>query len=124
MDSHAHLRALLDGVGCGVCGDAVGAEAIRILADREELAFVELACPTCGSTTLAIVSLGVDDHGDLAVAGGLSGELSPDDEARLAGGQPIGVSDVQAMHEFLADYRGDLHSLVGADGHGDQRGSA
>jgi hypothetical protein len=112
MDSHAHLRALLDGVGCGVCGDPVGAEGIRVLADREELAFVELACPGCGSTTLAIVTLGIDDRGDLAIADDGFGEFGPGDE-RLAGGPPIGPSDVLAMHELLAGYRGDLRGLLG-----------
>ena len=55
MDPRDQLRALLDGVGCTVCASLVPAERIRILAHRDDLAFVELSCPGCGSTTLGML---------------------------------------------------------------------
>ena len=70
MDPRDQLRPLLDGVGCTVCGSLVPAERIRILAHRDDLAFVELACPGCGSTTLGMLQAADDGGVILDVAGG------------------------------------------------------
>jgi hypothetical protein len=91
---------LVDGAECAACGRPVPADATRILAQREDLAFVELGCAACGSVSLAIrlgpISVGKPDG---AVAGGP--------------GPSIGADDVLDMHLFLAGYRGDLRGLVG-----------
>jgi hypothetical protein len=94
---------VVDGAGCAACGRPVPADATRVLAQREDLAFVELGCAACGSVSLAI------RLGPLAAAG------TPD--GAVAGAGPsIGADDVLEMHLFLAGYRGDLRGLVGRAG--------
>jgi hypothetical protein len=110
MDRQDRLRALLRGTSCTVCGDPLGAERIRILAEREELAFVELPCPACGATTLGMVTLRPDGDAFLDVSG--YGEFGPADEARFGGARPLAADDVLDMHTFLAGYRGSLSELL------------
>jgi hypothetical protein len=119
MDPHARLRQTLDGVACSVCGASIDPDHVRVLAQREDLAFVELPCSTCASASIGIVTFSADDP---AAPGMLDAsddprspmlaEFTPDDLARLAGSAPVGLSDVLAMRELLADHRGDLRSLL------------
>ncbi len=113
MDPSDRLRPFLDGVGCTVCGVLVPPDRIRILADRDDLAFVELACPGCSSTTLGLLlaAPGPDQAPFLDLAP--YGELSAADEARRASAGPISTLDVQAMETFLAGWDGDLRAIVG-----------
>jgi hypothetical protein len=113
MDPRDRLRPLLDGVGCTVCGDLVPGERIRLLAQRDDLAFVELACPGCASTTLGLLLASDDPAGDAVLDVAPYGELSPGDEARRAAAGPVTTADVRAAREFLAGWRGDLAGLVG-----------
>jgi hypothetical protein len=111
MDRHDRLRALLAGTGCTVCGGRLAVDRIRVLAERDALAFVELPCPDCGAATLGMVTERADGSASLDVA-------AP--EPRPAGTAPIDLDDVMAMRRFLAAYRGDLRSIVGggtADDH-------
>ena len=110
MDPRDQLRPLLDGVGCAVCATLVPAERIRILAHRDDLAFVELSCPGCGSTTLAMLQSA--DDGGMVVDIAPFGELSSVDEARRAGSGPITTEDVRAARAFLASWDGDLLGLL------------
>jgi len=110
MDPRDQLRPLLDGVGCTVCGSLVPAERIRILAHRDDLAFVELSCPGCGSTTLGMLQAAADGSAVLDVAP--FGELTPADEARRTGTGPITAQDVKAARAFLAGWDGDLVGLL------------
>jgi hypothetical protein len=96
MDPQDHLRALLDGVTCTVCEDRVPAERVRLLAWRDDLAFLEIDCPACRSTSLGFV-----------LAGG-----SPDGEGGHPEMAPITYDDVLDMHEFLARWQGDLKAAV------------
>ena len=127
MDPRDRLRPLLDGVGCTVCGALVPGERIRILAHRVDLAFVELDCPGCSSTTLGML-LAPDDPGAQPVLDVAPyGELSPKDEARRLATPPISSDDVQAARTFLAGWQGDLVGLfegpAGDDDGGRPRGS-
>jgi len=114
MDPRDQLRPLLDGVGCTVCGSPVPGDRIRILAHRDDLAFVELDCPGCGSTTLGML-LAADGSGGGVLDTAPYGELTPQDEARRAGAGPITTADVRAARAFLANWHGDLVGLVGRD---------
>ena len=119
MDPRDQLRPLLDGVGCTVCGSLVPAERIRILAHRDDLAFVELSCPGCGSTTLGMLQSTAD--GSVALDLAPFGELTPADEARRAGSGPITAGDVTAARAFLAGWDGDMVGLLRPSGGPDAR---
>ncbi len=73
-----------------------------MLALREEIAFVQLACSACQVQTLALVT-GVSGSPSATEAEGVgvSSERSAVSEA-----------DVLEMRSFLADYRGDLRTLL------------
>jgi hypothetical protein len=90
-----------DGVACAACGQAVGRESVRVLAVRDDLAFVEVDCPACGCEGLAIL---LGDMGD-----------GPTEPSRLDG-PPVDLDDVLAMRTFLSGYRGNLSELVGRTG--------
>jgi hypothetical protein len=124
MDPRERLRPLLDGVGCTVCGALVPVERIRILAHRDDLAFVELACPGCRSETLGLLLAPDEPDGDHLL------DVAPADRTESAGaasqvpGSPITIADVRAMREFLSDWRGDLRDLVDGPREDDERPSA
>lgn len=96
MGPQDHLGALLDGMGCTVCEEPVPAERIRLLARRDDLLFLQVDCPACGSTSLGFVA---DEP------------IAPEAD-RLADGAPISADDVLDMHAFLASWTGDVGGLV------------
>jgi len=101
---HRGLRARLAGAGCTSCGAAVPGDRIEVLADRGDVAFVELDCGACGSRTMSLV---------LAPQGSAAPVLDTDPPA-------IDEEDVRAVAAFLSAWGGDLRSLVGrAGGTGD-----
>lgn len=107
---HRGLPARLTGAGCTACGAAIPVDRISVLADRGDLAFVELTCPRCGSATLGVVITEEPANPVLDTAG--HPELDPATEARLAGRPSIGDADVQDMRRFLSGWQGDLRTLV------------
>jgi hypothetical protein len=106
---HRGLRARLVGAGCTSCGAAIALDGIVVLADRGDVAFVDLACATCGSRTLAVV---VPDRDGRTLDTARHPELDPATEARLAGSTALGEADVEAMHRLLAGWDGDLRALL------------
>ena len=113
MHAHERLRALLAANGCTACGGPLEVGRIRVLAEREDLAFVELPCASCGSTALAMVT-GLPSGEPFVDASG-NGEIPAGDEARSAA-PPIDEEDVLAMRRLLRSHRGDLRSLLGSGG--------
>ena len=105
-----HLRALPDGMACTVCEERVPNDRIRLLARRDDLSFLQLDCPVCGSSSLGFIS---------------AAAVAPEAD-RLAGGPSISPDDVLDVHAFLASWSGDLRSLVGGSaaraGRGTPRG--
>jgi hypothetical protein len=102
-------------VDCAACGVPVPTERIRVLAQREDIAFVEIQCPACRSESLGILIASEDEAPDddpsVAVGPGRPwGEFGPDDVDRFRDAAPIGDRDVQLVHELLA--RGGLGALV------------
>jgi hypothetical protein len=84
-----------DGLTCAVCDGSVPIESVRLLASRDDLAFLELRCADCRSTTLAFV------------LAGSTGRLAP-----VHAGAPVTTDDVLDMHRFLARWQGGLRELV------------
>ena len=90
---------------------------ISVLADRGDLAFVELFCVACGSRTMSLVLRDGADAGRPVLDTAVHPELGPLAEARLAGRPPIGEDDVLAVAHLLAGWDGDLRTLL--EGRGD-----
>ena len=101
MDPLDHLLALPDGLRCTVCDEFVPATRIRLLALRDDLAFLQLDCGVCASSTLGFVLGGRTDA-----------------PAPVHQGPPISTDDVLDMHQLLATWRGDLTGLLGTDDRG------
>src|SRR5262245_27630634 len=97
MDPQDRLQSLLDGIACSVCEASVSGDRIRLLARREDLAFVEIACDGCHSTTLGFV---------------VDGDAGPEFEAAPA--PAVTADDVLDMHVTLESWQGDLRSLIGS----------
>ena len=116
MDPRDDLDSLGGGVDCAACGGLVPNERIRVLARRDDIAFVEIHCPSCRSESLGIVVATDEDDDDddddaVAVGPGLTyGEFGPVDEERFRGASPIGSADVAYVRDLLA--RGGLAALV------------
>jgi hypothetical protein len=99
------LGPLPDGATCTACGASVPARRIRILAHRDDLAFVELACPSCGSSALGLL-MAADEPGDPPV---LDVAVDP---WPMTTSTAISAADVTAMRDYLAGWDGDLHGLL------------
>jgi hypothetical protein len=118
MDPRDDLDSLGAGVECAACGGPVPSDRIRVLARRDDIAFVEIHCPVCRSESLGIVvatddDAAVDPADDDGVAvgpGRLYGEFGPDDLDRFREAAPIGRADVDLVRDLLA--RGGLSALV------------
>jgi hypothetical protein len=114
VDPRDDLDSLADGVDCAACGQFVPTDRIRVLARRDDIAFVEIHCPACRSESLGIlIATAGDAEGHLAAVGpGLRyGEWGPGDEERFREALPIGAADVATVHDLLA--RGGIAALVG-----------
>lgn len=109
---HRGLPERLTGAGCTSCGAAVPVDRIAVLADRGDLAFVELSCAACGSRTLGVVVAAGPGQAGAVLDTARHPELDPGAEARLAGRPPLAFDDVLAMRRFLATWEGDLRSLL------------
>ncbi len=96
MEWRDQLLTLAHGVACTVCDSAVAPDRVRLLARRDDLAFVQLDCEACGSTTLGFVFR----------------DVLPPESVRFADPTPIGSDDVLDMHELLEAWDGDLAGLL------------
>ncbi len=112
MDGADWLRTQLTSFGCAACGRAYSPGRIRILAQREELFFVDLGCETCGTQAVAVVTIQLDGAD---VSHAEAGELEP---ARLGPGDtsgasvdPVDADDLLEMSRFLARFDGDFQAL-------------
>jgi hypothetical protein len=110
MDSRDQLPPFVNGVECAVCGRTVPTERIRVLARRDDLTFVELACTECRSD-----SLGILVAGDSLDRPATYGEFLPADDARFREALPIGSDDVLDVRDVLDRY--GLAGLIGPNGY-------
>ncbi len=93
---------------------------IRILARRDDLAFVELACDGCGSAALGLlVPAGSPDHPlVLDVAGDQRGDARGAAATTI---RPISEADVASVRADLAAWDGDLVGWLDALERNDHR---
>ncbi len=112
MDGADWLRTQLTSFGCAACGRAYSAGRIRILAQREELFFVDMGCETCGAQAVAVVTIKLDESDDAyAETGDLEMALADTGEALEASIAPVGADDLLDMSRFLARFDGDFRAL-------------
>ena len=107
---HRGLRKRLAGADCTSCGAAIIGDAVVVLADRGDVAFVQLTCRDCGSRTLSLV---VKDAAGPRRDAGRHPELDLAMEVRLAGSPSVAETDVTDMRRFLDGWQGDLRTLLG-----------
>jgi len=111
MDQRDRLQPFASGVDCSICGGLVPMDRIRILARRDDLAFVELACATCSSESLGIIVAGRPDSPDAADSRHAYGEFDAADDSRFRNAPAIGPDDLLVARELLS--RGGIDALVG-----------
>jgi predicted RNA-binding Zn-ribbon protein involved in translation (DUF1610 family) len=117
MDGPDWLRTQLTSFTCPACGRRYRGSKVRLLAERDGLFFVDLDCAQCGSHTVAIVTVEIDES--QALITDISDlNLSPDElpehlgEPLPVGAAPVTADDVLEMHEFLAAFKGDARKLL------------
>jgi hypothetical protein len=110
MDGADWLRTQLTSFGCAACGAPYEPGRIRLLAERDGLFFVDLACTACASRAVAIVTVdtGEDDEpradtGDLVQL--TAGEIPIPAAA-------ISADDVLDMHRLLERFEGGTVALL------------
>jgi hypothetical protein len=112
-------RPLPDGATCTACGATVPSGHIRVLARRDDVAFVELACPACGSAALGLL---LPPTADGTAILDVDADGTPPTALR---GHAVAVShaDVAAIRDDLASWNGDLVGWLDALDRDDRRGS-
>lgn len=110
MDGADWLRTQLTAFGCAACGEPYETGRIRLLAERDGLYFVDLACASCASQAVAIVTVELDeDDVPQADAGDLIQIVA--DRTRLVR-PPLTADDVLDMHLVLSSFQGDTTDLL------------
>jgi hypothetical protein len=109
MDAESWLTSELASFACAACGLAYEHGHIELIAQREELFFVDLSCHHCGSQAVAIVTIQLEGESANMEAGELvrAEMAAPDRDV-----PPISADDVLDAHRLLAGFRGDVHQLM------------
>lgn len=99
------LRTIKTLLKCPNCGAHYEQSDVRIVADSENQALVELNCFECGVTAMAdfMVSHNVQKKG-------LVQKNSP--QLRAKSRKPISIDDLLEMHHFLKDFNGDFEKAI------------
>src|SRR3954451_20397953 len=108
MDGADWLRTQLTSFGCALCGQPYESNRIRLLAERDGLFFVDLACTHCGTQAVAIVTIQADDDEIRLDAGDAISLLA---NAYEPAEPPVTADDVIAIHELLSGFRGGVDEL-------------
>jgi hypothetical protein len=126
MDAESWLTGELASFGCAACGEAYGRGHVRLIAQRDELFFVDLSCDHCGSQAVAIVTIQIEG-GSTKLQ---TGELVPAaeferfhhqgaDDPGVEQAAPVSADDVIDAHALLEHFEGDVHQLFARfDGEG------
>ncbi|MEP7360459.1 MAG: hypothetical protein ABI744_02660 [Chloroflexota bacterium] len=114
MDSPDWLRTQLTSFTCPACRRRYHGSRMRLLAERETLFFVALDCSRCGSHTVAIVTIEVDDSEVTIQVSDVVGEEDVEHlgEPLPMGAAPVTADDILEMHQFLGRYKGNLSDLL------------
>jgi transcription elongation factor Elf1 len=119
MDGPDWLRTQLTSFTCPACGRRYRGSKIRLLAERDGLFFVDLDCSRCGSHTVAIVTVEIDDsQASISEITDLSLSADPAfdhfGEELPAAAALVTPDEVLDMHQFLVAFQGDVSQLFRA----------
>ena len=78
---------------------------MRLLAERDGLYFLDLDCQHCGSQTVAIVTVEIDDAEASIADLSIVPQRLPPADLPVPGASVVSADDVLEMHEFLARLR-------------------
>jgi hypothetical protein len=118
MDRRDRLRPFPAGAACTACGATVPTSQMRILARRDDVAFVELTCRTCGSESLGLLIAGEDPEGAPVIDVVADGPRQGDAGSRITD-DPISAAHAAALADHLRAWDGDLVGWLDAIGHGE-----
>ena len=116
MDGADWLRTQLTSFGCAACGAPYEPGRIRLLAERDGLFFVDLACTACASRAVAIVTVEADEDDEPRADPGDLIQLAVAEAP--AGAPPFSSDDVLDMHRFLEGFEGGTVALLARLGGG------
>ena len=110
MDGAEWLRTQLTSFGCAACGQPYGTGRIRLLAERDGLYFVDLACASCASQAVAIVTIELDEDDEPQADAGDLIQIVAD--AGRPARPPLTIDDVLDMHQVLVGFEGGTTALL------------
>jgi hypothetical protein len=111
MDGADWLRTQLTSFGCAVCGAPYEPGRIRLLAERDGLFFVDLACTACASRAVAIVTVETDEDDEPHADPGDLVQLAVEADTPV-GAPAFSSDDVLDMHRFLEAFEGGTVALL------------
>ena len=111
MDGADWLRTQLTSFGCAACGQPYESGRIRLLAERDGLFFVDLACSHCGTQAVAIVTIQLDED---EVPQADAGELASLGERGPRAASPSARTTCSQIHALLDGFEGDVDHAAGA----------
>lgn len=118
MNGPEWLHAQLTSFTCPACRRRYRDGRVKLLAERDGLYFVDLDCSRCGSHTVAIVTVDLEDaEAAISDLSDVAYELAIDViEPLPARAAPVTADDVLEMHQFLDRFEGDVRALFRAAG--------
>jgi hypothetical protein len=118
MNGPDWLHAQLTSFTCPACRRRYRDGRVKLLAERDGLCFVDLDCSRCGSHTVAIVTVDLEDaEAAIADVSDVTNEMGVDViEPLPARAALVTADDVLDMHQFLDRFEGDVRALFRAAG--------
>jgi uncharacterized Zn finger protein len=101
------VKRLISNMKCAVCGQRYAQDNIKVLGRREDLWFLGVFCPICGSQALIAALVKEHQAPEIVVS-----DLSRSEFCKFAASEPISADDVLDMHEFLKNFEGDFLTLL------------
>jgi hypothetical protein len=106
------LQEQLESFTCPACSQPYRGSEMRLLAERDGLYFLDLDCQGCGSQTVAIVTVEMDDAEASIADLSIVPQRLPPADLPVPGASVVSADDVLEMHEFLARFDGNVSHLL------------
>ena len=99
------IKRLVVTIKCGVCGEYYEGKNVKVLGRRDELWFLSVFCPACGSQGL--VAAVIEEGGLPRPIGDLGGA----EQAAFRNLGPVSADELLDIHVFLKEFDGDFLRL-------------